>query len=260
MDVIKKVNAKRATGTQTSPPSQIRSVVHYFMKAAIFITALLFGRAATGQFQISSTVRNDFENFLKIQPKYIQKLRNSEIFENGFTLLSTLREDTLNIQDFTPSLFDTSSEKSAVDPLTGQKLISRPKEAIKYDQGFSCEATYLKDTLRISSFFGFLSVHGFSIKIFGDKCDAHFFEYALNDSIYRRKLTDPKTSYIVVKARTEKVVLSKMPKKESDILYGKAILLTEPFYEDNNNFKNGYIYTRYFISFLFTCKLTPEKK
>lgn len=229
------------------------------MKTLLLIIILLLGHTAFGQFQIDPKVRHEFDSLFNQQPKDIQKKRYIKGFDDGFALLLSFKEDTLNIQDFNPIVLDSSIKIVAIDE-DGNKLPDPPKGTTKYNQWLSCQATFLKDTLGIGSFFGLFSGLGFSVKIVGDKTIGDFFEYVRRDSIYRHKLTDTKSSEIQVKARTENIVLSSMPKKLGDIFYGKATLVTEPFYHDDDEFKNGYIQKKYIITYLFTCKLTDGEE
>lgn len=229
------------------------------MKTLLFITALLLGHTVFGQYRIDPKVRHEFDSLFNQQPKDIQKKRYVKGFGDGFALLLSFKEDTLNVQDFTPIVLDSSIKIVAIEE-NGNELPDPPKDTTKYNQWLSCQATFLKDTLGISSFFGLFSGLGFSVKIIGDKTFGDFFEYVRRDSIYRIKLTDPKSSDIQVKAWTENVVLGDMPKKLGDIFYGKATLMTEPFFRDDDEFKNGYIHKRYTITYLFTCKLTDGEE
>jgi hypothetical protein len=235
------------------------TVVHNFMKPLLLITILFIGHTAFGQYRIDPKVQNEFDSLFKLQPNDIQKKRYIKGFDDGFALLLSFKEDTLNIKDFTPIVLDSSIKIVTIDE-DGNELAEPPKDTTKYNQWLSCQATFLHDTLGIGSFFGMFSGVGFSIKIVDDKTIGDFFEYVRRDSIYRYKLTDTKSSEIQVKARTENIVLSNMPKKLGDIFYGKATLVTEPFYRDDDEFKNGYIQKKYVITYLFTCKLTDREE
>ncbi|GEM_PF-3665249 len=225
------------------------------MKTLLLIITLLPGHTVFGQFQIDPKVQQEFDSLFNQQPNNIQKKRYLKGYDDGFTLLLGFKEDTLNIQDFTPIVLDSSIKIVAIDE-DANELPDPPKNTTKYNQWLTCQATFIKDTLGIGSFFGLFSGVGFSVKIIGDKTFGNFFEYVLGDSIYRFRLTDIKSSDIQVKARTENIVLSSMPKKLGDIFYGKATLVTEPFYRDDDEFKNGYIHKRHVITYLFSCKLT----
>lgn len=229
------------------------------MKTLLLITALFFGHIASGQYSIDPKVQHEFDSLFRKQPKDIQKKRYIKGLDDGFALLLEFKEDTLNIKEFTPPILDTSIKIVAIDE-EGNKLPDPPKDTTKYNQWLSCQATFLKDTLGIGSFFGMFSGLGFSVKIVGDKTIGEFFEYVRTDSIYRKNLTDLKSSEIQVKALTENVILSSIPKKLGDIFYGKATLVTESFYRDDDEFKNGYIYKGYTITYLFTCKLTEGEE
>jgi hypothetical protein len=234
-------------------------VVRNFMKTLLFIIILLLEHNVFGQFQIDPKVRHEFDSLFNQQPNDIQKKRYIKSFDDGFALLLSFKEDTLNIQDFKYIVLDTSIKIVAIDE-NGNELPYTPKDTTKYNQWLSCKATFIKDTLEIGTFFGLFSGLGFSVKIISDKTIGDFFEYVRRDSIYRYKLTDSKSSEIQVKARTENIVLSSMPKKLGDIFYGKATLVTEPFYRDDDQFKNGYIQNKYIITYLFTCKVTDRKE
>lgn len=229
------------------------------MKTLLLTTALFFGHIAFGQYHIDPKVQHEFDSLFRKQPKDIQKKRYIKGFDDGFSLLLEFKEDTLNVKEFAPHVIDTSIKIVAIDE-EGNKILDPPKDATKYNQWLSCQATFLKDTLGIGSFFGMFSGLGFSVKIVGDKTIGDYFEYVRRDSIYRQKLTNLKLSEVQVKALTENVVLSRIPKKLGDIFYGKATLLTEPFYRDDDEFKSGYIHKRYIITFLFTCKLTDGEE
>lgn len=229
------------------------------MKTLLLIAALFFGHIAFGQYRIDPKVQYEFDNLFRKQPKDIQKKRYIKGFDDGFALLLEFMEDTLNGKEFTPHVIDTSIKIVAIDE-DGKELPDPPKNTTKYNQWLSSQATFLKDTLGIGSFFGMFSGFGFSVKIINDKTIGDFFEYVRRDSIYRQRLTDPKSSEIQVKARTASVVLSSIPKKLDDIFYGKATLVTEPFYLDDDEFKNGYIHKRYIITYLFTCKLNDGEE
>jgi hypothetical protein len=159
----------------------------------------------------------------------------------------SFKADTLNIEDYKPVVLDTSIRDVFINPATGKELASLPKDTTEYNQWLSCQAIYLKDTLRIGSFFGLFSGFGFSVKIIEDRAFGNFMEYVRRDSIYRYRLKDIKATKIQVGALTENVLLSSIPKKSGDIFYGKATLVTEPFYRDNNSFQHGYIHKRYVI-------------
>lgn len=174
-------------------------------------------------------------------------------------MLLNFKEDTLNIQDFNPIVLDSSIKIVAIDD-DGNELPDPPKDTAIYNQWLSSQATFQKDSLSIGSFFGLFSGLSFSVKIVGDKTIGDYFEYVPRDSIYRYKLTDTKSSEIQVKARTQNVVLSNMPKKLGDIFYRKATLVTEPFYYNNDEFKSGYIQKKYIITYFFTCKLTDGEE
>jgi hypothetical protein len=164
----------------------------------------------------------------------------------------------LNLQ-FTPYELDNSITIVGIDK-DGNELPATPEVTTNYNQWLFCQAIFQNDTLVIDSFFGGFSGFGFSVKITGDQTIGEYLEYVRRDSIYRKNYTDIKLSEIQVNTRTENVILSRLPKKIGDIFYGKAILVTEPFYRDNDAFKNGYIHKRYTITYLFTCKLTEAKK
>ncbi len=229
------------------------------MKTFLSIAVLLFGHTAFGQFQIDPKIQHEFDSLFSRQPKDIQEKRYIKGFDDGFALLVTFNEDTLNTKDFTPVVLDSSIKIVSIDE-NGNELPDPPRDTTKYNQWLSCQATFLKDTLSIGSFFGLFSGLGFSVKIVGDKTIGDFFEYVRRDSIYRLKLTDTKSSDTQVKARTENIVLSNMPKKLGDIFYGKATLVTDPFYRDDDEFKNGYIHKQYTITYLFTCKVTDGEE
>ena len=229
------------------------------MKNLLFIITLLVGHGAFGQYKIDQTVHREFDSLFSKQPKEIQDKRYIKGFDNGFALLLTFKEDTINIKDFTPIVFDTSIKIVSVDE-NGNELPEPVKDTTKFNQWLSCQASYLNDTLGIGTFFGLLSGLSFSVKIIDDKTIGDFYEYSSGDNIYRYSLTSEKSTNIQVDAETENVTLSKMPKKLGDVFYGKATLTTKPFYEDNSEFKNGFIYKRYFVTFLFTCKLIGNEE
>ena len=229
------------------------------MKSLILISALLIGQTLFGQCRIDPNVKSEFDSLFSKQPKEIQDKRYIKGFDNGFALLLSFKEDTLNIKDFVPIVTDTSIKIVSVDE-NGNELPELSKDTTKYNQWLSCQATYLNDTLGIGTFFGLLSGLSFSIKIIGDKTIGNFYEYSSGDNIYRYKLTSTKSTNIQVDAKTENVILSKMPQKLGDVFYGKATLMTEPFYEDDSEFKNGFIYKRYLVTFLFTCRLIDNEE
>ncbi|MBX2924360.1 MAG: hypothetical protein KF746_19315 [Chitinophagaceae bacterium] len=229
------------------------------MKTLLLITALLFGHSVFGQLQIDPGVRYEFDSLFNQQPKYIQEKRYNKGFSDGFVLLLSFKEDTLNIQDFTPIVLNSSIKIIAIDE-NGNELPDLPKDTAKYNQWLFGRAAFYKDTLSIGSFFGLFSGLGFSVKIVGDKISAVFFEYVRRDSIYRHKLIDTRSSEIQVEARTESVVLSNMPEKLRDIFYGKVRLVTEPFYRDDGTFRNSSIQKKYTITYLFICKLMDSEE
>lgn len=229
------------------------------MKTLLLITTLLLAHTTFGQFQIDPKVRYEFDSLFNKQPKDIQKKRYIKGFDDGFALLLSFKEDTLNIHDFNPIVLDSSIKIVSIDE-DGNELHDPPKDTTKYNQWLSCQAIFQKDTLGIGTFFGLFSGLGFSVKIVGNKTIGDFFEYVRRDSIYRYNLTDTKSSEVQVKAQTENVVLSSMPKKLGETFYGKATLVTDSFYRDDDEFKNGYIHKRYVISYLFTCKLTDGEE
>jgi hypothetical protein len=235
------------------------NVVRNFMKNLLFIITFLVGQNAFGQYKIDLNVQKEFDNLFSKQPKEIQDKRYIKGFDNGFALLLTFKEDTLNIKDFTPIVIDTSITIVSVDE-NGNELPETPKDTTKFNQWLSCQATYLNDTLGIGTFFGLLSGLSLSVKIIGNKSIGGFYEYSSGDNIYRYKLTSAKSTNIQVDAETKNVILSKLPEKLGDVFYGKATLVTKPFYEDNSYFKNGFIYKRYLVTFLFTCKLIDNEE
>jgi len=229
------------------------------MKTLLLIITLLLAHTTFGQFQIDPKVRLEFDSLFNQQPKDIQEKRYIKGFDDGFALLLSFKEDTLNINDFTPLVLDSSIKIVSIDEF-GNELPDPPRDTTKYNQWLSSQAIFQKDTLSISTFFGLFSGLGFSVIIVGDKTIGDFFEYVRRDRIYRYKLTDAKSSEIKVKAQTQNLVLSSIPKKLGDVFYGKATLVTESFYRDDDEFKSGYIHKRYFISYLFTCKLTDGEE
>ena len=229
------------------------------MKNLLFIIIFFVGHNAIGQYKIDQTVQLEFDSLFSKQPKEIQDKRYIKGFVNGFAFLVDFKEDILNLNDFTPTVTDTSIKIVSVDE-NGNELPELPKDTTKFNQWFSCQATYLNDTLGIGTFFGLLSGLSFSVKIIGDKTIGNFYEYSSGDNIYRYSLASKKMTNIEVDAKTENVILSNMPKKLGDVFYGKATLTTEPFYEDNGEFKNGFIYKRYLVTFLFTCKLVDNEE
>lgn len=229
------------------------------MKNLLFIITLLVGHNAFGQYKIDPNVQQEFDSLFSRQPKEIQDKRYIKGFDNGFALLLTFKEDTLNIIDFTPIVIDTSIKIVSIDE-NGNELPEPTKDTTKYNQWLSCQATYLNDTLGIGTFFGLLSGLSFSVKIIGDKTIGDFYEYSSGDYIYRYSLTSEKSTNIQVDAETENVILSKIPNKSGDVFYGAATLTTKPFYEDNSEFKTGFIYKRYLVTFLFTSKLIDNEE
>lgn len=229
------------------------------MKTLLLISALFFGQFASGQYQIDPNIKHEFDSLFRKQPKDIKKKRYIKGVNDGFALLVEIREDTLNSKEFTPYEADVSITIVAIDK-DGNELPATPEVTTKYNQWLFCQASFQNDTLIIGSYFGMFSGVGFVVKITGDQTIGDYFEYVRRDSIYRKNNTGIKSSEIQVNARTENVILSRLPKKTGDIFYGKVILVTEPFYRDNDAFKNGYIHKRYTITYLFTCKLTDAKK
>lgn len=244
-----------ADGIQDISTAKTPGCVRNFMKIFLSIAALLFGQIVFGQWRIDPKVQYEFDSLFSLQPKYIQEKRYIEGFDGGFTLLVTFREDTLNIKEFTPIVVDSSITVVIIDK-NGNALSDPPKDTTRYNQWLSCQAMFLKDTLRIGSFFGLFSGLGFSVRVVGDIVVGDFSEYVRRDSIYRFELTGTKSSDIQVGASARNIVLSSMPKKLGDVFYGKATLVTDPFYHDDRKFKNGYIHKQYTITYLFTCKLT----
>ncbi|NII26923.1 hypothetical protein HB364_17670 [Pseudoflavitalea sp. X16] len=230
------------------------------MKLLLLIITLLFGHTVLGQYRIDPKVQHEFDSLFSLQPEDVQQKRYIKGFDDGFALLLSFKEDTLNRKEFNPPIIDTSIMIVAIDPGTGKELPDLPGDTAKYNQWLSCKATFLKDTLGISSFFGLFSGLGFSVKVIGGKAFGEFFEYVRGDKIYRQKLTGTKLSEIQVRARTENVVLSSIPKRLGDVFYGKATLVTEPFFRDDDEFKNGYIQKRYTVTYLFTCKVTDGEQ
>ncbi|HQS53636.1 MAG TPA: hypothetical protein PLK14_00970 [Sediminibacterium sp.] len=228
------------------------------MKTILLIIILFLGHPTFGQFKIDPKVQDEFNKLFKKQPKEIQDIRYLEGVDDGFALVLSIKEDTLNKQDFNPIILDTSIKIFSIDE-NGNEIPDEPEDTISYNQWLTCKSNYIKDTLYIDSFFGLFSGLGFSVKIIKDKTIGGFFEYERRDSVYRYNLSDIKSSEIRVKARTENIVLSRVPKKLGDIFYGKATLVTEPFYCDDNEFKNGYIQKKYTITYCFTSKLTDGR-
>ena len=231
------------------------------MKNLLLIIIFLARYNAFGQYKIDTHVQLEFDSLFNKQPEEIQNKRYIKGFDNGFALLLTFKEDTLNNEDFTPIVIDTSITIKIVSiDKNGNELPEPIKDTTKYNQWLSCQATYLNDTLGIGTYFGLLSGLSFSVRIIGNKTIGDFYEYSSGNHVYRYKLTSDKSTNIQVNAETENVVLSKMPKQLGDVFYGKATLLTEPFYEDDTSFKNGFIYKKYLVTFLFTCKLIDNEE
>lgn len=112
----------------------------------------------------------------------------------------------------------------------------------------------------ITTFIGPFDGYRIYIKLIGNKTFGNFMEYTDKRNIYRKELADPKSSEVHVNTKIKSVRLSNMPKNPGDVFYGKIILETSPFYLDDTNFKTGFIHKRYFISYLFTCKLNEKQK
>ena len=227
------------------------------VKFLLFISILLFGKAAFSQYSIEPKVKFEYDSLFNAQPKIVQKIKDMIGFENGFALLLEMKEDTLNMHDFSPikndiKIFSVDEE--------GNVIPDEQQDTLKYNQFLFINAAFINDTLDITSCIGPFSGYGIYVKLIGNKTFGNFMEYEDKLHIYRKELLDPKSSEVRVKARVTSVELSEMPKKPGDIFYGKVTLTTLSFYVDDYYFKNGYIHKQYSISYLFTCKLTAEQK
>ena len=85
-----------------------------------------------------------------------------------------------------------------------------------------------------------------------------FYEEALDSAaIYRSTASFRKQSRIEVPASLSNCYFSKWPSGNSGPVYGGAVMITDAFYVQDNNFTNKYILKRYTISFVFR---SPVKK
>ncbi|RZM30358.1 MAG: hypothetical protein EOO88_01330 [Pedobacter sp.] len=227
------------------------------MKNLMLLMILLAGSATHAQTTVDAGVKSEFDSLFKIQPKEIQDKRYQKGFENGLTLLTTLKEDTLNLKDYKPNGIGPTVSIIPIDD-KGNEIKEAPPTEIEFNQWLSCQAGYSKDTLSIGSVFGLLGGFGFSLNILDRKNSGTYYEYSNSDYIFRLQLASPKATDVQVSAKASGVVLNEIPKKTGDVFYGKATLVTQPFYQDDSSFKKGFIHKRYTISFLFTCRLVDS--
>lgn len=227
------------------------------MKNLLLITSFFITHYVMGQYKIDKNIEREFETLFSKQPKNIQAKRFISELQNGFAILQNTKEDTLNIKDFTPTLHDSSYEIIEVDS-NGNEIQAPKSDSTKSNQWLSCQVAYFNDTLQIKTFLGLLSGFGFSVKISHNKVVGDFFEYIMGNSIYRYLPKDNSSSRINVDAEVSNIILNKEPQKMGEVIYGKATLVTKPFYVEENNFFGGYIYKRYRFTFLFTGKLTDK--
>lgn len=109
-------------------------IVLNFMKTLLLIVALSLVEISFGQYKIDNYIKSEFDSLFKRQPKEIQKKRYLKGFNEGFTLILSFKQDTLNIADFTPLIIDTSLKMVLKDPDTGEELPASPKDTAKYNQ------------------------------------------------------------------------------------------------------------------------------
>ena len=114
-----------------------------------------------------------------------------------------------------------------------------------YKEGKSMDCiimAYLEgDTVNLSGYFGLTAGFGFAIALFADTCIVQHFAHT-DASIYRLKKTDSLAWNVSVPCKTYKLTLGEKSKnKKGDIIYGKVELLSDNYYEkDNNNPEKKY--------------------
>ncbi len=224
------------------------------MKTPLYIISLFLYQTTIGQIKFEGTIKDEFNHLLLKQAKEIRQKKQTQSFEDGFALVSTFKVDTLNNRDIKLIAPETLIQIMDIDEVTGKELHKKSKPVAKTNLWLSCQASYLNDTLQISSFFGLLGGYNFSVKIIGEKASGTFREYFIGNEVFKIKLTDPTSSDIEVQAQSS-VNLSKKPINLGDTFYGKVTFITDPYYEQDNNYNNGFIYKRNVITYLFTCKL-----
>lgn len=227
------------------------------MKLLFSIISFLLVQNLFGQYKIDPKVQGEFDSVYNALPKSTQKQRYFfPETDSGFTILPYYKTDTLNPKDFLD--FYSNFELYGVDPVTKERIPDEPKDTSKSGPCLFASAGYSKDTLYIySGLFGFGGL-GLILRINNQKNVGEYLE--AGEPVYRYTIKGKKAPFMLLKGRVENVVLNKMPKKIGEMFYGKATFISAAFYQEDTDFKKGYIHKKYTIRFNFCCKLSNPGK
>lgn len=206
-----------------------------------------------------------FSDALRNQPPYISKGIADDSSRAGVFIVTKIIVDTLNIHE----LIKTPPKKDSL-PHSTIKVDGVEVGAVLDHSGYSGNSK-LPDYDMMT---GMVVVHGDTCLLMGVSrtpffpksmlcgfratirqagvVSTRFYEDALDSAaIYRSTASFKKQSRIEVNAALSNCFFSKWPTSKTGPVYGGAVMITDAFYAQDNNFTSKYILKRYTISLVF---------
>lgn len=230
----------------------------------LFVSPIFIVLTTLGQ-NIDKQAEYYFSDALRNQPPYISKGIADDSSRVGVFIVTKIIVDTLNIHELIKKNPPKDSlphstikvggvEVGAVIDHSGYSGTSRPPD---YDMmtgmavvhGDTCLLTGVSRT----AFFPRSLLCGFRTMVRqAGIVSTKFYEEALDSAaIYRSTASFKKQSRIEVNASLSNCFFSKWPTGKTGPVYGGAVMITDAFYVQDNNFTSKYMLKRYTIAFVF---------
>ncbi len=226
--------------------------MHYFIQTLLTIVFSLFLTDTFAQITVDLNVQQQYDSAYKKLPAGIRE--NIEQTQNQMLKSSNELSADSKIKIPFSSLNIAVVTLHNIDTLNKDQIKSDAYfyEAEKYPIMF-CEGVMLSDTFGIVLYPGVAQNSNINIAhlIVRDTVKTEYDEWIKYDTSFRTNLQQEKTNSLVLSFVTLKFVLSDTNLIVGRTIYGYADILSEPYYQDNENFKTGYITKRLHFRYYF---------
>lgn len=221
---------------------------------------ILFYSTLMGQ-QLNYSLRNSFYESFSFLPEY-QKKAGGIFLKEGVGLLVGSIRDTLNMNELNIPEDSLRLVEIEIDEKTGtfkevEQIIPKPI-SLQNPQLLSCNCSKNKDSLKITISIGFRYAFGLEINVLNNSISVKELNYADKSENFKLNIDDKFSNYIEIPGQIIHFSLDGLDYKNSKEIFGSIEYKTNPYFEKNADFSNGYINIFYKRHFLFRC--TPKIK
>lgn len=223
------------------------------MRLLVFLLFIFWQYTSFAQLKIDRAVKKEYKKLSQKIPNEQWKERKMQDPNTNSLIITGWVTDTLNKEDFMPH-YEALGYAAPVEYVTAvpppkEKRRAKRKKAHSQFWSQPCVSMYIADTLVIRAHDQKRSGPELTVKLIGSEAIGGY-----RDLIWPRTPVPPEFQ-IRVKAKVERLTLSKVPKRVGETFYGKATIVTDQFKWQSDYFKNGYRVSTLKVSFLFTSTL-----